>query len=65
MEQSKPISPEFNDQIEKLLDEFIAVIYKGHDHIIARKYYRELFNQIIPEYFCLCEEKKDHHDNVK
>ncbi len=65
MEENKPTFPEFNDQIEKLLDEFITVIYKGHDHIIARKYYRELFNQIIPKYFCLCEEIKDLNENVK
>ncbi len=58
MEENKPISPEFNGQIEKLLDEFITVIYKGHDHIIARKYYRELFNQLIPRYFCICQENK-------
>ncbi len=59
MEQNKPISPEFNDQIEKLLDEFIAIIYKGHDHIIARKYYRDLFNQLIPRYFCVCKENRN------
>ena len=39
------------DQIDKFLDEFISVIYKGHDHIIARKYYRDLFRELIPKYF--------------
>lgn len=44
---------EYNQQIEKFLDEFISIIYKGHDHIVARKYYRELFQQLIPKYFAL------------
>lgn len=43
----------FEDQIDKFLDEFISVIYKGHDHIIARKYYRDLFRELIPKYFTL------------
>lgn len=43
----------FDDQIDKFLDEFISVIYKGHDHIIARKYYRDLFRELIPKYFVL------------
>jgi hypothetical protein len=47
---------DYNDQMKKLLDEFISIIYKGHDHIIARKYYRDLFQQLIPKYFCLCKE---------
>ena len=48
----------YQDQIEKFLDEFISIIYKGHDHIIARKYYRELFQQLIPKYFALYEKDK-------
>ncbi len=51
-------SPEFNDQIENFLDEFITTIYKGHDHIVARNYYRELFHALIPKYFCICREEK-------
>lgn len=42
---------EYNRQIESFLDEFISIIYRGHDHIVARKYYRDLFQQIIPKYF--------------
>lgn len=44
-------------QIEKFLDEFISIIYKGNDHIVARKYYRGLFQQLIPKYFCLCDKE--------
>ncbi len=44
---------EYKQQIEKFLDEFISIIYKGHDHIVARKYYRDLFQQLIPKYFAL------------
>lgn len=44
-------------QIEKFLDEFISIIYKGNDHIVARKYYRELFLKLIPKYFCLCDDE--------
>lgn len=44
---------EYGTQIEKFLDEFISIIYKGHDHIVARKYYRDLFQQLIPKYFDL------------
>jgi hypothetical protein len=49
---------EFNEIIEKFLDEFISFIYRGHDHIVARNYYRELFRKLIPEYFCICRDKK-------
>ena len=51
-------SSEYNKQIEKFLDEFISIIYKGNDHIVARKYYRELFNKLIPKYFSLKAEEK-------
>ncbi|HSD64754.1 MAG TPA: hypothetical protein VLB50_13210 [Ignavibacteriaceae bacterium] len=47
------VQKEYDTQIEKFLDEFISIIYKGHDHIVARKYYRELFQQLIPKYFDL------------
>ena len=49
----------YEDQIDKFLDEFIGIIYSGHDHIVARKYYRDLFRQLIPKYFCLYENKKE------
>jgi hypothetical protein len=57
MENNEP-AKDYQDQIEKFLDEFISIIYKGHDHIIARKYYRELFQQLIPRYFALYEKDK-------
>jgi hypothetical protein len=50
------VRKEYEKQIEKFLDEFISIIYKGHDHIVARKYYRELFQQLIPKYFALQDE---------
>lgn len=49
---------DFHEEIDKFLNDFIAVIYKGHDHIVARKYYQELFRELIPKYFCLCTEKE-------
>lgn len=58
METGKIISPEFNARIEEFLNEFISTIYKGNDHIVARKYYRELFQSLIPAYFCICSGDK-------
>ncbi len=55
MEDGNTVQGEYEKQIEKFLDEFISIIYKGHDHIVARKYYRELFQQLIPKYFSLHE----------
>lgn len=43
--------------IEKFLDEFMDNMYKGHDHIVARKYFRELFHRLVPKYFCPCKEE--------
>ena len=48
----------YDEQIRKFLDEFIAIIYKGHDHIVARKYYHELFKKLIPKYFALYDEER-------
>lgn len=39
------------EHIEKFLDEFMQIEYKGKDHIIARKHYREVFYELIPKYF--------------
>lgn len=47
----------FKQQIENFLNECMLSMYNGHDHIVARKYYRDLFNELIPKYFCICEEK--------
>jgi len=49
---------DYEEQINKFLDEFISIIYKGHDHIVARKYYRELFRDLIPKYFALIKDEK-------
>lgn len=55
MRESKSLYSNYDEQIKKFLDEFIEFMYKGHDHIIARKYFGDLFNKLIPKYFCLCE----------
>lgn len=51
-----------DDQIERFLDEFMLDMYKGHDHIIARKYFRELFHELIPRYFCLDKQNRNKID---
>lgn len=40
-----------NERIEKFLDEFMTEMYPKKDHYIARKYFRELFQRLIPKYF--------------
>ena len=37
--------------IEKFLDEFIKIEYRGRDHVLARAHYRDVFNLLIPKYF--------------
>lgn len=47
------ISFEMNDlakQIENFLDEFMKIEYKGKNHIIARKHYLQVFNELILKY---------------
>lgn len=39
------------EYIEKFLDEFMLIEYKGRDHIVARTHYRETFNELIPKFF--------------
>lgn len=39
-----------NENIEKFLDEFMLIEYGRHNHIIARQHYRDVFNQLLPEY---------------
>ena len=39
------------EHIEKFLDEFMLIEYKGRDHIVARAHYRETFNELIPKFF--------------
>ncbi len=38
------------EHIEKFLDEFMLIEYKGRDHIVARAHYRETFNELIPKF---------------
>jgi hypothetical protein len=61
MEKQEIKSPSLEEQISKFLDECMLDMYKGNDHIIARKYYRDLFNKLVPKYFCVCDE--DQNDN--
>ncbi len=39
------------EYIEKFLDDFMFIQYKGKDHIIARQFFRDTFNDLIPKYF--------------
>lgn len=39
------------ERIEKFLDDFMLIQYKGYDHILARKIFREIFNELLPKYF--------------
>lgn len=48
------------EYIEKFLDEFMLIEYRGKDHIIARQHYRDVFHQLIPEYF---ERKEEDLEN--
>lgn len=48
------------EYIEKFLDDFMFIQYKGNDHIIARQFFRETFNDLIPKYF---EPKKSENKN--
>ena len=42
--------------IEKFLDDFMLIEYKGRDHIVARAHFRETFNELIPKLLELKEE---------
>lgn len=44
-------SNNYRDCIQKFLNEFMADMYKGKDHIIARKYFDDLFSKLLPKYF--------------
>lgn len=43
------------EYIEKFLDEFIKIEYRGRDHVLARAHYRDVFNELIPKYFTIKE----------
>ncbi|GAB4291887.1 MAG: NAD(P)/FAD-dependent oxidoreductase [Ignavibacteriaceae bacterium] len=49
------------EYIEKFLDDFMFIQYKGKDHIIARQFFRETFNDLIPKYF----EPKQQNSEIK
>jgi hypothetical protein len=58
MEETKDEQSAYEEQVNKFLDEFMNYMYKGNDHIIARKYFCDLFNELIPKYFCICDHDK-------
>jgi len=58
MEVKKDEKTVYADYINKFLNEFMLDMYKGHDHAIARKYFHDLFNELIPKYFCVCADSK-------
>ena len=39
------------EHIEKFLDEFMLIEYRGKNHIIARQHYSDVFNQLAPKFF--------------
>lgn len=51
--------PDFKEPVKNFLDDFMLDMYQGNDHIIARKYFLELFERLIPKYFCICSEKEN------
>lgn len=36
--------------IEKFLDDFMKIEYKGNEHLTARKHYRNVFQELLPKY---------------
>ena len=38
------------ENIERFLDEFMSIEYRGRNHIIAREHYREVFRELLPRY---------------
>ncbi len=56
MEEENITSDEFEQQIKMFLDDFMLDMYRGNDHIIARKYFNDLFHKLLPKYFCACED---------
>jgi len=59
MEESNNTLKTYDGQIKKFLDDFMLDMYKGNDHIIARKYFNDLFSKLIPRYFCICEHESN------
>ena len=60
MEEKISVDEKFEEQIDKLLNDFMLAMYRGKDHIIARKYFHELFTELIPKYFsikCVADEE--------
>jgi hypothetical protein len=49
---------ELKQHIDRFLDEFMKIEYKGRDHAIAREHYRKVFYELIPKYFSVSETKK-------
>lgn len=47
------------EYIEKFLDEFIKLEYRGRDHVLARAHYRDVFNELIPKYFVIRQNGTD------
>jgi hypothetical protein len=59
MDENKTLKVKYEERVNKFLDDFMLDMYKGHDHSIARKYFHDLFNELIPKYFCICEHDKN------
>ncbi len=64
MEENKTLQAIYEGHINKFLYAFIFDMYKGHDYIVARKYFRDLFNELIPKYFCICDNDKSNFESM-
>lgn len=53
------------EYIEKFLDEFIKIEYRGHDHVLAKAHYRDVFNELIPKYFVIKDNGRDNSPDKK
>ncbi len=55
MEVENNFHNEFELQVKRFLDDFMLDMYRGNDHIIARKYFNDLFHRLLPKYFYVYE----------
>ncbi len=38
----------------------MLIEYKGNEHIVARKHYKEVFSEVIPKYFIPKDNDNEH-----
>jgi len=64
MVDKRIIDDNFIERTEKFLEDFMIDMYPKKDHYIARKYFRELFQKLVPKYFCICD-KDNGSENIQ